>query len=775
MRTFIVIFCFAFSYTIALSQSAVIYGSVSLEEGDPAIGATVEILNTELGAVVDLDGSFEISSIPLGTQQIYVHYIGTEATKVEHDFTNDERYELNIKLHPATNTLQDVIVTAKSVHRAQEEKAMVIESVDLKGVVNQVKDLNQVVDQMSGVRVRTSGSLGDRADISLNGLNGTAVRTYLDGMPLEFIYPSASLSNLPLANIKRMDVYKGVVPITIGTDALGGAINVVTEYKPYNSIKASYSLGSFNTHQVNVDGNYVINDHMILTGSASYNYSDNDYEMTAYVKEDKEEKTIRRFNDAYDLRFIQLGMVLKEYTWVDHLKISGGYIDYYKEYQHGGIITRAPYGEVLYTGSNKAAFITYQKTISNLAIENSISYSDESTMFIDTTNNKYSWSGHVIARRPTTSKRGELAGKTDAHYDYRSLANRTNMTYPLNSMFNITLTNIFGLKDLTGRDKLIPSESDLLTKPQVLAKNISGLELASLFFRKKIRLAAAIKNYYYSLKASDVLSFTEIDKKKSTLGYYVSSKYNISNDFFVRASYERALRIPTFIQFFGDGRTIRPNTSLKPESSNNYNAGITYNSIGGKLLSIDLSTNFFLRNQKDIIFLTGAETQRFINAESVDSRGMEVEARINIKDHIRLDINATKLIKVYASIDSTLVSSQFLVGTAFPNTPSAFGNIRLSYVSNHLVSNHDRLRLYTQYKYVDEYNFINVSKTRNDNSWIPTQHRLDVGFTYAFYDDTYSISANVYNVLGKELFDNFKIPRPGRSYNMKFIYQFNNI
>lgn len=60
------------------------------------------------------------------------------------------------------------------------------------------------------------------------------------------------LNNIPAGLAKRVEVYKGVVPIELGGDALGGAINIVTDDSRRTRVNASYSFGSFNTHKTNV-------------------------------------------------------------------------------------------------------------------------------------------------------------------------------------------------------------------------------------------------------------------------------------------------------------------------------------------------------------------------------------------------------------------------------------------------------------------------------------------------------------------------------------------
>lgn len=48
-------------------------------------------------------------------------------------------------------------------------------------------------------------------------------------MPLDTKGSGVSLANLPINIIDRIEIYKGVVPASLGTDALGGAINIITK------------------------------------------------------------------------------------------------------------------------------------------------------------------------------------------------------------------------------------------------------------------------------------------------------------------------------------------------------------------------------------------------------------------------------------------------------------------------------------------------------------------------------------------------------------------
>ena len=87
--------------------------------------------------------------------------------------------------------------------------------------------------------------------LMLDGFSGSHVKVFIDGLPQEGAGQALDLNNLPVNYAERIEVYKGVVPVGFGTDALGGVINIVTNkhHRRRWFLDASYSYGSFNTHK----------------------------------------------------------------------------------------------------------------------------------------------------------------------------------------------------------------------------------------------------------------------------------------------------------------------------------------------------------------------------------------------------------------------------------------------------------------------------------------------------------------------------------------------
>jgi len=759
------------TYFAWTQNSGKLAGKIRTETGESAIGITVALKSTNLGTATSWNGDFSLSNIPPDFYTVVISGIGYQTDSLEVQIFPKQTTTLDITMKESVDVLDEVTVSARSVAQERQEQAIQIESVEMRAVVSRVKDISEAIERLPGINVRGSGSFGDRADITINGLNGTAVRTYIDGLPLEFVYPAFSINNIPIDNISRVDVYKGVVPIDVGTDALGGGVNIITQQKPYNELKASYGYGSFNTHQANLSGSYRLAEDVTISATGTFNYSDNNYSMDAFVWEAREEQEVERFHDAYKLFFGDVALDIRNKPWADQFRLSANYSDFYKEVQNGGAITQFAFGDVNYEGTAAAYSLNYSKTFGEkLYLATTTNYNNNNIIFTDTSANIYSWSGEVIQRNER--QRGELGENSLTDRDFSNIVNRINLSYRLSPKDELLLSNLLAHQTTVGRDETKSIERDFLTNNQYLTKNILGLQYQRKLLADKLTLAVAGKLYYFNITGIEARSSTEVTATGEQLGYYATAKYDFTERFFVRGSYESALRIPTFNQYFGNGANILSNVELQPESSDNFNLGFSYRNATDRAFSYGITANGFLRGQNDIIYLTTEQFQQFRNAEEVRTIGVEGDLFIEWRQ-LRLQYNITRLKQTYESIDSNNPSAQFLVGTPFPNNPTFFTNARLSYQLTDLVGEDDALRLYTQYKYVDEFNFINVGKVYDPANFVPVQHRVDVGLVYSLWNEKISLALNANNILDADIFDNFSIPRPGRNFNFKLIYTIN--
>mgnify|MGYP000609610373 FL=1 len=127
-----------------------------------------------------------------------------------------------------------------------------VDTIDTEQFLNSSKDINQLINSSPGVIIRENGGLGSKFKLSLNGLSENQVRYFIDDIPMESFGSALTLDNFPVNLIKRIEIYKGVVPVSLGADALGGAINIATPALDEDFIDIAYSIGSFNTQRASL-------------------------------------------------------------------------------------------------------------------------------------------------------------------------------------------------------------------------------------------------------------------------------------------------------------------------------------------------------------------------------------------------------------------------------------------------------------------------------------------------------------------------------------------
>lgn len=223
--------------------------------------------------------------------------------------------------------LQKVTVVGRSATQLVNRQAYNVTAIDAKKFYNSTLDLAHALDRVSGVRVRETGGLGSSFNFSLNGFSGNQVRFFLDGIPMDNFGSSFQINNIPINFAERVEVYKGVVPVWLGSDALGGAVNIVTGGKFKNYVDVSYAYGSFNTHRSNINAAFTSQKGFTVQVNAFQNYSDNDYKVTLEVADINTGKyypatTVKRFHDKYHNETIitNIGFVGK--PWADKLLLG---------------------------------------------------------------------------------------------------------------------------------------------------------------------------------------------------------------------------------------------------------------------------------------------------------------------------------------------------------------------------------------------------------------------------------------------------------------------
>lgn len=148
-------------------------------------------------------------------------------------------------------TQQEIVVTANSRQELQDILSPGVVSVvypdDTRG---EHKALPDLLDQIPGVYVRRVGGTGGYTTTSIRGSAPSQVNIYIDGVPFNTSSETAAdLSTIPISNVERVEVYRGVTPARFSGAPLGGAINIVTKLPTDLSGTASAGARSYGGRQ----------------------------------------------------------------------------------------------------------------------------------------------------------------------------------------------------------------------------------------------------------------------------------------------------------------------------------------------------------------------------------------------------------------------------------------------------------------------------------------------------------------------------------------------
>ncbi|WP_299249414.1 TonB-dependent receptor [uncultured Cytophaga sp.] len=782
LRTLLIsTFCIASISSYSQSNTS-IYGNVSSDNEGPLVGVIIELKNTQKGAQSDVDGNYSITDITPGSYILIFNSFGYSKDSIHIHLKQGENLLVNKKLSVDTTSQNEVVITAKTDVEELKESGFSVNSIDTKQYANTTTDLNQVLNRSAGVKVRESGGTGSDYNFSINGLSGKSIKYFVDGIPMDVMGGTMTLNNIPVNLAERIDVYKGVVPVSLGADAMGGAVNMITNQKIKRYWDASYSYGSFNTHKAALSGQYTFDKTgLVIRTNMFYNFSKNNYLMKGvevwdasnqeYIKRD-----FKRFHDNYQSALGQLELGFTNKKWADLFFIIGSYSKTNQDIQTG-VRQEIVYGGVTRNGYAYNTSMRWKKDsflLKKLNANAFISKTFDTYVLNDTSSYRYAWDGSR-----TISGHAEQGGdKALTHITRPKIYGRINLSYALNdnNSFNVNYTF-----DRIKNQNYNELETDKDYNPGLIVKHILGIAYQQQLIHKK--LTNTYFGKYYGLgtampsaintngTTSDVKDFI------SNYGYGIATRFKFTKDIGIKASFEHAYRLQEVGELFGNGYTTVANADLKPEKSNNINAGLYYGKKIGKH-NFFIEGGAFYRNAQDfiyqVIYATYINVSKYENTSNVLVKGLEGEVRYNFSDLLNFSVNAsyqnatnnTQYVLNSKALDATYTNK-------IPNQPWVFGNADLGIGKNNLIGKDSRLQLNWNIQYVHWY-FLTWEAygAKDAKNKIPSQMIHNTSLSYSYKKGKYNIALECRNITDALAYDNFRLQKPGRSFSIKLRYHF---
>ncbi|HYF70707.1 MAG TPA: TonB-dependent receptor plug domain-containing protein [Ohtaekwangia sp.] len=778
------LFLISLTWDIYGQETAVVTGTIKDQNGQEIPHAWVGIPALGINTVSDISGTYTLNGVPPGSYTVVVRSVGFETFYVSIAISAGEEFTQEIILTESIQELNAVTVTGKSVLTETAEQPYAVTAISTKAFANRSVDLNQILGQSTGIRIREEGGLGSKFQFSLNGLSGRQVKFFIDGVPMEYLGDAFQLNNIPANLVKQVDVYKGVIPIELGSDALGGAINIVTDLyaKPY--LDASYSLGSFGTHRAAFSGLYKSNSSgLLIRANGFFNRSDNDYIMEDIKVYDYQNgkdvrNDVRRFHDAYQS---QMGQVEAGFTgkkWADLLMFGVTMAGIKQDVQHG--IFGNPVGEATVEERNHQITLQYHHAgfvSGKLEVQIHAQHNWLNSVSIDTSSNRYDWAGRVyhIAKDGL----GEIVReKTIFDYNQSLSVLRTGFSYTAHQHHKIKANVVGTHLSRDGVNTLKRDRPGVFTSPNTLTKLVSGVAIESNWLDEKVSTIASLKHYAFDMLTRNARGDEEgkpvIDDIQTSLskpGFAFAARYFITPDLLLKSSVEKTYRLPEAREALGDGLRIIAAPLLKPESSLNLNGGLQFRK-HLRESEIVMEGNYFYRNVSNWVYLESyGMLSQHTNVMNVLVHGLEMDTRFTYKNRVGLFANVT-----YQNVlNNEKYDASKLTKTENPvyrdqlaNTPYFFGNAGIDFRFKKL-ANGMEFSTYYNASYVHWFYLVYKSASVRKNT-IPTQLINNAGITCSSANHRYNISFEIRNFLNEKAYDNFKMQKPGRSFAFKVRY-----
>lgn len=676
---------------------------------------------------------------------------------------------------PRTQSVE-VTVQGKSDAERLRESSRAVKVVETQQAKRQSADLGEVLARTEGVGVRRGGGLGSSERISLGGLTDEQIRFLVDGLPLEFGGYGSSVSSIPVNFIERVEIYQGVVPIQFGSDALGGAVNVVTQpERPGDHASLSQEIGSFGTYRTTLGAQRSdAPSGLYLRTNAFLDRAENDFPVDVEVPDDRGQLhavTVRRFHDAYAAHGIgaELGVVGR--PWARRLALRGFANEFDKEIQHNVVMT-VPYGEVVWGQATRGATLRYDQRLGRGVFFDGVAgYAYTTTYYRDQGDCVYDWFGHCGLERQMPGE-VESDAKDQEVYQHLLLL-RPTLTQVLLPGHTLRMSLSANVVKRSGRDAETREDArDPLNARRDLYTLVSGLEYELDAFDDRLENTVFAKHYLQHADTQEVLAggfFLERQRNTSAPGIGDSLRFRFTDFLYAKASYEWATRLPRPDEVFGDGAQIVANTDLEPERSHNGNIGLAFDLTKTAVGDVRVAGNGFVRDAHQMIVLLGKDQVfSYQNVYGARSLGWEAAAGwTSPREYLSVDGNLT-----WQSFRNTSSKGTFgdFEGDRIPNRPWLFANLSAIAKVKGVISARDELSVNWHSRYVKGFfrSWESVGLREFKHS-LPSQLLHTVALTYRVEAAGLHTSSTVevQNVSDEHAFDFYGVQKPGRAFFWK--------
>ena len=401
-------------------------------------------------------------------------------------------------------------------------------------------------------------------------------------------------------------------------------------------------------------------------------------------------------------------------------------------------------------------------------------YSRNYTTNVATASHNYNWRGEQDLRHLVSGEQVLLHSQAINDNFNTSL----NLAYRLAPSHRLTLNGLYQTSSRHNRNLL------LANAPKEAADKRSHKIVAGLSYRFKPskRWEATAFAKYYRIGASGEVETAEnsgVWQKQSqsseNLGFGIATSYFILPSLQAKLSYERATRLPSVNELFGDEDLETAALTLRPERSHNLNFSLSFDKHFGKH-ALSAEAGIVYRNTQDYIMrnIIALPANRGFNASHLNygrvlTQGINASVGYAFGKWASLDMRFTYMnIRDNEPYMFGTTLPNIAKGARMPNTPYFFTDTQLSLSYPDLFSTGDMLSLHYDLPFVEAFPLYSERIGRQNGTFeVPRQMAHNLSLTYSMKEGRYNLSFEAKNLGNARLYDNYSLEKPGRAFYIK--------
>ncbi len=215
-------------------ESGRIIGTILDNHGNPMVAAEISIPSLEIGTTTRANGEFEIKSVPKGDYTVRIDYLGFQTRQISavRVRSGETTQMVDVRMSPKLLAMNETIVTANRRPKSLTDISSGANLVNAEIIQQRnAKTSAEALREETGIFIQKTNHGGGSAII--RGLSSNRIVILVDGIRLNnSTYRLGNhqyLTTVDYQMLSKIEVVRGPTSALYGSDALGGAINLVTE------------------------------------------------------------------------------------------------------------------------------------------------------------------------------------------------------------------------------------------------------------------------------------------------------------------------------------------------------------------------------------------------------------------------------------------------------------------------------------------------------------------------------------------------------------------